>query len=65
MSTKCPPFADLIGHGQKITGYLPKDDGAKAAFKDADIIVIPAGIPRMYTRNYVTCTTTILTTGII
>lgn len=31
---------------QKITGYLPKDDGAKAAFKDADIIVIPAGIPR-------------------
>lgn len=31
---------------QKITGYLPKDDGAKQAFKDADIIVIPAGIPR-------------------
>ena len=31
---------------QKITGYLPKDDGAKAAVKDADIIVIPAGIPR-------------------
>ncbi|GJC95432.1 Malate dehydrogenase [Colletotrichum higginsianum IMI 349063] len=30
----------------KTTGYLPKDDGAKAAFKDADIIVIPAGIPR-------------------
>lgn len=34
---------------QKITGYLPKDDGAKLAFKDADIIVIPAGIPRKYT----------------
>jgi malate/lactate dehydrogenase len=33
---------------QKITGYLPKDDGAKLAFKDADIVVIPAGIPRMY-----------------
>lgn len=31
---------------QKITGYLPKDDGAKLAFKNADIIVIPAGIPR-------------------
>ncbi|KAJ2906704.1 putative malate dehydrogenase protein [Zalerion maritima] len=30
----------------KIAGYLPKDDGAKAAFKGADIIVIPAGIPR-------------------
>jgi malate/lactate dehydrogenase len=33
---------------QKITGYLPKDDGAKKAFKDADLIVIPAGIPRMF-----------------
>ncbi|KAI1202574.1 malate dehydrogenase [Nemania serpens] len=30
----------------KVTGYLPKDEGGKAAFKDADIIVIPAGIPR-------------------
>ncbi|KAI9641564.1 Malate dehydrogenase, cytoplasmic [Ciborinia camelliae] len=29
-----------------VTGYLPKDDGAKLAFKNADIIVIPAGIPR-------------------
>jgi malate dehydrogenase len=40
--------ADLshISSPAKITGYLPKDDGAKLAFKDADIIVIPAGIPR-------------------
>lgn len=40
--------ADLshISTPAKITGYLPKDDGAKLAFKDADIIVIPAGIPR-------------------
>jgi len=40
--------ADLshISSPAKISGYLPKDDGAKAAFKDADIIVIPAGIPR-------------------
>jgi len=40
--------ADLshISSPAKITGYLPKDDGAKAAFRDADIIVIPAGIPR-------------------
>ncbi|KAI0512692.1 malate dehydrogenase [Xylaria bambusicola] len=30
----------------KVTSYLPKDDGGKAAMKDADIIVIPAGIPR-------------------
>ncbi|KAI0024872.1 malate dehydrogenase [Xylariomycetidae sp. FL0641] len=40
--------ADLshISTPAKITGYLPKDDGGKAAMKDADIIVIPAGIPR-------------------
>jgi len=40
--------ADLshISSPAKITGYLPKDDGARLAFKDADIIVIPAGIPR-------------------
>lgn len=37
------------GFLQVVKGYLPKDDGAKLAFKDADIIVIPAGIPRMYT----------------
>ncbi|KAI1302608.1 malate dehydrogenase [Xylaria venustula] len=35
-----------ISSNAKVTGYLPKDDGGKAAFKDADIIVIPAGIPR-------------------
>jgi malate dehydrogenase len=40
--------ADLshISSPAKTTGYLPANDGAKAAFKDADIIVIPAGIPR-------------------
>ncbi|KAL0473697.1 mitochondrial precursor [Neurospora intermedia] len=40
--------ADLshISSPAKTTGYLPPNDGAKAAFKDADIIVIPAGIPR-------------------
>ncbi|KAG7132599.1 Malate dehydrogenase like protein [Verticillium longisporum] len=40
--------ADLshISSIAKTTGYLPKEDGAKAAFKDADIIVIPAGVPR-------------------
>jgi len=40
--------ADLshISSPAKITGYLPKDDGAKLAFKNADLIVIPAGIPR-------------------
>ncbi|KAK3056857.1 hypothetical protein LTS18_011591, partial [Coniosporium uncinatum] len=29
-----------------VTGYLPKDDGMKNAFKDADVVIIPAGIPR-------------------
>ncbi|RFU25672.1 hypothetical protein B7463_g10658, partial [Scytalidium lignicola] len=40
--------ADLshISSPAVVKGYLPKDDGAKLAFKDADIIVIPAGIPR-------------------
>ena len=40
---------------QKVTGYVPPKDAprgdtsqAKLAFKDADIIVIPAGIPRMF-----------------
>jgi hypothetical protein len=34
--------------GQKVTGYLPKDDGLKNALTEADIVVIPAGIPREY-----------------
>lgn len=33
---------------QKITGYLPPDDGLKKALTGADIVVIPAGIPRSY-----------------
>jgi Malate/lactate dehydrogenases len=33
---------------QKISGYLPKDDGLKHALTGADIVVIPAGIPRQY-----------------
>ncbi|KAI0389992.1 malate dehydrogenase [Xylariaceae sp. FL0594] len=35
-----------ISSTAKVTGYLPKEDGGKAAMKDADIIIIPAGIPR-------------------
>ncbi|SPN98335.1 probable malate dehydrogenase [Cephalotrichum gorgonifer] len=40
--------ADLSHISSKATvaGFLPATGGAKAAFKDADIIVIPAGIPR-------------------
>jgi malate dehydrogenase len=40
--------ADLshISSGSTVKGYLPANDGGKTAFKDADIIVIPAGIPR-------------------
>jgi len=29
-----------------VTGYLPKDDGLQHALSGADIVVIPAGIPR-------------------
>ena len=33
---------------KKVTGYLPENgEGVKKAFQGADIIVIPAGIPRM------------------
>ncbi|KAL1960004.1 hypothetical protein VTO42DRAFT_672 [Malbranchea cinnamomea] len=40
--------ADLshISSAAKISGYLPKDDGLKHALTGADIVVIPAGIPR-------------------
>merc|ERR1712000_360366 len=40
--------ADLshISSPSAVKGYLPAEGGAEAAFKDADIIVIPAGIPR-------------------
>ncbi|KAI9718967.1 MAG: hypothetical protein M1812_003852 [Candelaria pacifica] len=40
--------ADLshISSVATITGYLPKDDGLKHALTGADIVVIPAGIPR-------------------
>lgn len=35
-----------------MSGYLPKEDGGKKAFKDADIIVIPAGIPREFVGSF-------------
>ncbi|MCJ1419386.1 hypothetical protein MMC32_005741 [Xylographa parallela] len=40
--------ADLshISSIARITGYLPKDDGLKHALTGADVVVIPAGIPR-------------------
>ncbi|KAJ9155791.1 malate dehydrogenase [Coniochaeta hoffmannii] len=40
--------ADLshISSNAKVAGYLPADGGVKTAFKDADVIVIPAGVPR-------------------
>jgi malate/lactate dehydrogenase len=34
--------------GQKVTAFLPPDDGMKKAFSGADVVVIPAGIPRKY-----------------
>ncbi|KAJ5882184.1 uncharacterized protein N7529_000856 [Penicillium soppii] len=40
--------ADLshISSVAKITGYLPKEDGLKNALTGANVVVIPAGIPR-------------------
>ncbi|KAF7978182.1 hypothetical protein HWV62_1384 [Athelia sp. TMB] len=40
--------ADLshIATPAKVTGYLPPNDGLLAALKDADLVVIPAGVPR-------------------
>jgi malate/lactate dehydrogenase len=39
-----------VNHGiegvQKISGYLPANDGMKHAFTGADVCIIPAGIPR-------------------
>ena len=34
-----------------IDGYLPADDGLKKAFTGADLVVIPAGIPRTYSQQ--------------
>ena len=41
--------ADLshISSVAKIEGYLPDNDGMKKAFTGADMVIIPAGIPRM------------------
>ncbi|KAL1918719.1 uncharacterized protein VTP21DRAFT_2741 [Calcarisporiella thermophila] len=40
--------ADLahINTRSKVTGHLPKDNGLKNALTDANVVVIPAGVPR-------------------
>ncbi len=35
----------MANREQKITGYLPADDGLKKALTGADVVLIPAGIP--------------------
>jgi hypothetical protein len=45
-SIQLPHRTWLIHRVKKITGYLPADDGLKKALTGADIVVIPAGIPR-------------------
>jgi hypothetical protein len=42
---KFQPASDTPDGRQKISGYLPKDDGMKKALTGADICIIPAGIP--------------------
>ena len=40
--------ADLshISTPSKVEGYLPPNDGLKKTLKGADVVVIPAGVPR-------------------
>jgi malate dehydrogenase len=40
--------ADLshIDTPAEVKGYLPPDDGLKKALTGADIVIIPAGVPR-------------------
>lgn len=40
--------ADLshIATPAKVEGYLPPDDGLGKTLKGADVVVIPAGVPR-------------------
>lgn len=40
--------ADLshIATPAQVAGFLPPDNGAEKALKGADIVVIPAGVPR-------------------
>ena len=40
--------ADLshINTPAKVQGFLPPNDGLKAALTGADVVVIPAGVPR-------------------
>lgn len=35
---------------QKITGYLPENNGLKQSLTGADVVVIPAGIPRKHLK---------------
>ncbi len=37
----------------RFEGYLPPDDGLAKALKGADIVVIPAGVPRKPGVNFV------------
>ena len=46
-----PNMSQTLKAPQKVTGYLPKDDGLKNAFTGCDLVVIPAGIPRMVTNR--------------
>jgi len=43
--------------GQAVTGFLPKEDGMQKALTGADVVVIPAGIPRK-SNSYCCCGTT-------
>lgn len=44
----CKVATDLshIATPAQVAGFLPPDNGAEKALKGADIVVIPAGVPR-------------------
>ena len=46
---------DKLMRRQKISGHLPSDDGLKNALTGADVVVIPAGIPSMFSLPRLAC----------
>jgi hypothetical protein len=48
---------------QKITGYLPDNDGLKHALTGADICIVPAGLPRRFPLSPATATGSFLREG--
>lgn len=61
--TRYTHFVSGADRWQKVTGYLPKDDGLASALKGADIVVIPAGIPRTCASAIISASDRVCTDG--